>query len=103
MCARVLLLKQAQIRGTEFRTTDDHTEKVIVMVCWHNACWLYLLAANQSKSCQANRYCEGQFNIPGSIYADESPGWLVAFCPVACCLQYLKVLVVMSTCITAVL
>ncbi len=55
MCAGILLLQQAEISSTalaESRTADDvfcsHTEKAIVMVCWHNARWLNLLAANQS-------------------------------------------------------
>ena len=55
----------------------SHTEKVIVMACWHNVCWLNLLAANQSKSCQANRHPEGDLSPPGTIHSDESPGWLV--------------------------
>ena len=66
-----LLLKQAEINSTalvESRTADDgffpHTEKAIVMACWHTACWLNLLAANQSKSCQANRHPEGDLTPP---------------------------------------
>jgi len=48
------------------------------MVSQHNARWLNLLAANQSKSCQANRHSEGLLGQSRRMKA--LAGWWLSVC-----------------------